>query len=66
MKGYFFPEYFDNLEKRDYYILNYENLMETALDYYSDNSSLSNTNAFYPYVIDFCKQYENRVLLDSV
>ena len=65
MEGYFFPEYFDNLEKRDYFILNYENLMETALDYYSDNSSLSNTNAFYPYVIDFCKQYENRLFLDN-
>ena len=62
----FFPECFDNLERRDYFILNYENLLNTALDYYSDNSSLSNTNAFYPYVIDFCKQYENRVLLDSL
>lgn len=65
MKGYFFPEHFDNLERLNYFILNYENLMETALDYYSDNSSLSNTNAFYPYVIDFCKQYENRLFLDN-
>ena len=65
MEGYFFPECSDNLERRDYFILNYDNLMETALDYYSDNSSLSNTNSFYPYVIDFCKQYENRLFLDN-
>lgn len=62
----FFPDYRDDLERRDYFIFNYDNLMETAFDYYSDNSSLSNTNSFYPYVIDFCKQYENRVLLDSL
>lgn len=65
MEGYFFPDYFDNLERRDYFIFNYDNLMKTALDYYSDNSSLSNTNSFYPYVIDFCKQYENRLFLDN-
>lgn len=65
IKGIFFPDYFDNLEKRDYFILNYDNLMKTAHDYYSDNSSLSNTNAFYPYVIDFCNQYENQVFLDN-
>ena len=62
----FFPDYFDNIERRDYFILNYSNLLTTALDYYSDNSSLSNTNSFYPYVLDFCKQYQSKVFLDNL
>lgn len=61
----FFPEYFDNLEKRDYFIFNYNNLWNTALDYYLDSSNLSNTNSYYPYVLDFCNQCKDRILLDN-
>lgn len=62
----FFPEFGNDLDKRDYYILNYTNLLNTALDYYSDSSSLAQNNAYYVYVIQFCRQYVVNVLNNSL
>ena len=62
----FFPEYNSNdLYIRDYFILNYENLLNTAIDYYVDTSTLAKSNAYYPYVIEFCKQYKYRLFNDN-
>lgn len=61
-----FPSFGDDIEQRDYYILNYHNLLNTALDYYSDTSSLAQNNAYYVYVIQFCRQYVDNVLINSL
>ena len=61
----FFPEYGENNELRDYFVLNYHNLLETAFSYYTDKSILLNNNAYYPYVLEFCKQYQDRIFEDN-
>lgn len=62
----FFPEVNELFsDMRDYYVLNYENLINTAIDYYSDHSTLVKNNAYYPYVLEFCKQYAHLVLIQN-
>jgi hypothetical protein len=61
-----FPDFGDDLEKRDYFILNYHNLLNTALYYYADTSTLAPNNAYYVYVVQFCRQYVVNVLNNSL
>lgn len=61
----FFPDYGENKELRDYFVLNYNNLLETAFSYYTDKSILVNNNSYYQYVLEFCKQYEDRIFNDN-
>ena len=61
----FFPEYGENIQLRDYFVLNYHNLLETAFAYYTDNSILVITNSYYNYVLDFCEQYQDRIFHDN-
>lgn len=62
-----FP-YFDSsdIERRNYWLLNYNNLLEIACLYYDDTSTLAQNNAFYLYTLDFCRQFKNKVLIDSL
>lgn len=62
----FFPDFENDLEKRDYFILNYHNLISIANDFYVDNCFLENkSNIYYPWVLDFCIQYKNKIILDN-
>lgn len=62
----FFPEVNELFsDMRDYYVLNYENLINTAIDYYEDPSTLTKNNAYYPYLLEFCKQYSHLVLIQN-
>lgn len=62
----FFPDYSKNTELRDYFILNYENLVNTALLYCKNKMILKEDNSYYKYVLDFCNQYENHFFVKKI
>ena len=67
----FFPEYGKSIISRDYFILNYSNLITTALDYHKDKTLLDKAVldskfSYHKKVLSFCNQYENHFFNNNV
>lgn len=67
----FFPNYGKNIKLRDYFILNYSNLVTTALDYHKDKTLLDKAVLdskflYHKNVLSFCDQYENHFFNNNV
>lgn len=62
----FFPVCVD-LEMIDYFILNFQNLINIANEYYFNDETFINTpNSYYSYVLEFCNQYKYKILKDNL